>query len=430
LPNDSDPDGDPLNVTSFTQPLHGSVTRNADGSFIYTPQPGYVGLDSFTYTISDGRGGFDTATVTLQVNPVNDSPDAVNDSTTTPMNTPVSVTVLPNDHDPDNDSLNVTGFTQPGNGTVTETSPGVFSYTPNPGFTGTDTFTYTISDGKGGTDTATVTINVTRPTAEPDETNTEPGTPVRIEVLENDDFGEGAQVTDVSQGEHGTVTLNDDGTVTYTPDNGYTGTDTFTYVVTDRFGHDETVTVTVTVTGEEEPEDEPEQPHTPPEQWTPREDRPGYVPRHDTPDHVIPRNRHDLRFEHQYMRNDDFGRISDMPVNQYVHFSYQDRMPLIFRQYGNGQGREMLHYGVVKYADREIAEMRELQFFLDNIQRYLQQQHEARDEAMCGELEGISEVCEDRSFGGQFHLMDQFDQELSGFLRNLTNLTGAGGSVF
>jgi hypothetical protein len=49
-----DPQGDPLTVTSFTQPANGSVTVNPDGTFQYNPLPGYTGLDSFSYTVSDG----------------------------------------------------------------------------------------------------------------------------------------------------------------------------------------------------------------------------------------------------------------------------------------------------------------------------------------------------------------------------------------
>jgi hypothetical protein len=67
LGNDTDPDGNPLTVVSNTQPSNGTVTQNADGSFTYTPNPDFCGVDSFTYTISDGHGGTATATVTLGV---------------------------------------------------------------------------------------------------------------------------------------------------------------------------------------------------------------------------------------------------------------------------------------------------------------------------------------------------------------------------
>ena len=59
-------------ISSNTQPAHGTVSVNPDGSFVYTPAMGYVGADSFTYTISNGNGmfgtGSSTATVTITVN--------------------------------------------------------------------------------------------------------------------------------------------------------------------------------------------------------------------------------------------------------------------------------------------------------------------------------------------------------------------------
>ncbi len=74
LANDSDPDNDSLTVTGNTQPSHGSVTVNANGSFTYTPTANYNGPDSFNNTVSDGKGGTATGTVNITVNPVNDTP--------------------------------------------------------------------------------------------------------------------------------------------------------------------------------------------------------------------------------------------------------------------------------------------------------------------------------------------------------------------
>jgi probable HAF family extracellular repeat protein len=87
-------------------------------------------------------------------------PDAVDDSATTDMDTPVTIDVLANDTDPENDPLDVTGVTQGSNGDVAINPDDTVTYTPNAGFAGTDTFTYTISDGNGGEDTATVSITV------------------------------------------------------------------------------------------------------------------------------------------------------------------------------------------------------------------------------------------------------------------------------
>ena len=67
--NDSDPDGDAVQVTAVDQSANGTVVINADGTLTYTPNSGFEGLDSFDYVVSDGNGGIDTATVTVNVLP-------------------------------------------------------------------------------------------------------------------------------------------------------------------------------------------------------------------------------------------------------------------------------------------------------------------------------------------------------------------------
>ena len=175
LDNDTDPEGDSLTVDSFTPPDNGSLTLNPDGSFDYTPDSNFNGTDTFEYTIIDGNGGSDTATVTITVAPVNDAPDAVNNSYTVEANddpgdnNSVAGNIITNDtgegldSDLEGDILTVTENSEPSNGSVVVDSDGEFSYTPNDNFIGTDTFDYTISDSNGGTDTATVTINVIDP---------------------------------------------------------------------------------------------------------------------------------------------------------------------------------------------------------------------------------------------------------------------------
>jgi VCBS repeat-containing protein len=74
LGNDSDPDGDPLTAVKVSDPAHGSLTLNANGSFVYTPQANFNGSDSFTYAANDGTSNSSPATVTITVNPVNDPP--------------------------------------------------------------------------------------------------------------------------------------------------------------------------------------------------------------------------------------------------------------------------------------------------------------------------------------------------------------------
>ena len=67
LGNDSDPDGDTLSAVKVTEPQHGTLSLNANGSFTYTPAAGYAGPDSFSYKATDGSADSGTATVTLTV---------------------------------------------------------------------------------------------------------------------------------------------------------------------------------------------------------------------------------------------------------------------------------------------------------------------------------------------------------------------------
>ena len=70
LANDSDLDNDPLTVALVSPPDHGLLTLAADGSFTYTPDPGYVGGDKFVYAATDVLGEQSTATVVLNISPI------------------------------------------------------------------------------------------------------------------------------------------------------------------------------------------------------------------------------------------------------------------------------------------------------------------------------------------------------------------------
>ena len=280
LDNDSDPDaGDTLTVTAVdTSGTAGAVTAwNANGSFTYSPdgqfeylQAGNSTTDSFSYTVSDGHGGTDTATVTITINGVNDTPGnspptAGNDAATTDEDTPISVAapgVLINDSDPDGDTLVVAAVDTSGTvGTVTAWgSDGSFAYDPNGQFESlqvgsstTDSFTYTVFDGNGGTDTGAVTITINGlndpPVADDDTDTTSQGTSVTIDILGNDSDPDGDTLTvnSITQGHNGTVT-NNGNDVTYTPNPGFAGTDSFDYTISDGNGGTDTATVTVTVT--------------------------------------------------------------------------------------------------------------------------------------------------------------------------------------
>lgn len=174
--NDSDPDGDALIIASTTPASKGTLIANGNGTITYTPNANTSGADSFTYTVSDEKGGTATATVSITVTPVNDAPVVQNDTATTDEGTPVTISVLANDTDPDGDTLTVASVATPAHGTAVNNGNGTVTYSPAAGYTGPDSFTYVASDGNGGATTATVNITVrpdnTAPLADASATKT------------------------------------------------------------------------------------------------------------------------------------------------------------------------------------------------------------------------------------------------------------------
>ena len=228
--------------------------RNANNTITYTPDPNYNGPDSFTYQACDPAGLCDSATVSITVTPVNDRPDARDDSANTVRNTAVVIDVLANDVDPDGDTLNVRSFTQPANGTVTR-SGNSLRYRPRNNFVGADSFTYTACDRQSGglCDTATVRITVTaanrEPNARDDDACTKKNRPVTINVLANDSDPDGnpLTVTVTQQPANGSAVRNPDNTVTYTPNPNFVGADAFRYQACDAGGLCDTARVEVQV---------------------------------------------------------------------------------------------------------------------------------------------------------------------------------------
>jgi VCBS repeat-containing protein len=180
LMNDWDPDIDALVLVeingtpiatgeSVTLPSGAVLTLNADGSLSYDPNgqfdtlaEGESALDSFDYTISDGVHT-DSAQVTVTIDGVNEPPVAGDDFARTPVDTPVTVPVLGNDHDPNGDPLAVVVLNVDQGGTTHVNPDGTVTFTPYPGFTGTSTITYLVEDPHGGTDVATIEIEVFLP---------------------------------------------------------------------------------------------------------------------------------------------------------------------------------------------------------------------------------------------------------------------------
>lgn len=260
LANDTDANGDTLTATLVTGPQNGTLILNADGSYEYRPNDGFTGVDTFTYEASDGNGGTDTAEVCIDVMPGdgtdNNSPVAEKDFNATVKDVSVSGNVGTNDTDADGDQLTFSLKKSALNGVVALASDGSYTYTPNAGFTGTDTFCYQVEDCDGGVDVVEVCIVVddTANTidATDDEYTTKSGRDVSGNVLDNDVDPEGDQLlvtemTDVRTSAGGTVTLSSDGSFLFRPAAGFVGTDSFVYESSDTAGNVTTANVVINV---------------------------------------------------------------------------------------------------------------------------------------------------------------------------------------
>ncbi len=154
----SDPDGDQLLITVAVLPSNGTLINNFP-TLIYTPNPGFIGTDTLQISAFDGQ---DTTlgTVTINVVSIGNTPPVATDVTVeTFEETPVEVETASLATDADGDLLAFTLNTPPANGIVTGDAP-TLTYTPNAGFTGTDTFIVSVTDGEVSVDsTVTVTVN-------------------------------------------------------------------------------------------------------------------------------------------------------------------------------------------------------------------------------------------------------------------------------
>jgi hypothetical protein len=160
--NGSDADGNPLTFAVTTLPTHGTLS-GIPPNLTYTPALNYNGTDGLAFTVSDGMATSAAAPVTITVTTVNDAPVAADESYSVLQGSALSVAapgVLANDTDVDSSSLTAVIVTPPSSGALTLNSNGSFTYTPNPGFKGSDSFTYRASDGSLGSNAATVSIAV------------------------------------------------------------------------------------------------------------------------------------------------------------------------------------------------------------------------------------------------------------------------------
>ncbi|EOD5342137.1 tandem-95 repeat protein [Vibrio parahaemolyticus] len=159
LGNDTFEDDDKVvSLDTNNGPANGTVSVNPDGSVTYTPNDNYHGTDCFTYIVTSG-GVSESTTVEVNVTPVNDAPEAKDDTAITDEDTPVTIDVLPNDTDIDGDKLSIQSASVPEAQGKVEIVEGKLVFTPAENFNGDAEITYTVTDGEL-TDEAKVTVTV------------------------------------------------------------------------------------------------------------------------------------------------------------------------------------------------------------------------------------------------------------------------------
>ncbi|HCG8476081.1 TPA: tandem-95 repeat protein, partial [Vibrio parahaemolyticus] len=158
LVNDSDVEGDVLSIQSASVPSEQGSVDIVDGKLVFTPAENFNGEATISYIVTDGDLT-DEAKVSVTVTPVNDSPVAVDDTTSIQEDTAVTIDVLTNDTDVDGDKLSIESASVPKEQGTVEVVDGKLVFTPAENFNGQAEITYTVTDGQL-TDEAKVTVTV------------------------------------------------------------------------------------------------------------------------------------------------------------------------------------------------------------------------------------------------------------------------------
>ncbi|WP_164503463.1 Ig-like domain-containing protein [Pleionea sediminis] len=242
----TDEDGDPLTYIIVTEPENGTLTGDGP-NYVYTPDPGFTGIDTFEFIASDGEDNSNVATATVEINAGNNPPIAQSSLVEGQEDTPLNITV--NATDADGDSLTYQVISGPENGTLTGDGPN-FVYTPNLNFSGSDSFTFIANDGQADSNTATITINVadlnSPPVAEDLVFEGLEDTPLDVTVVASDSDNDPLTYIIVTQPENGTLT-GDGPNYIYTPDPGFVGTDSFEFIASDGQDNSNVATATIEV---------------------------------------------------------------------------------------------------------------------------------------------------------------------------------------
>ncbi|HLU48044.1 MAG TPA: tandem-95 repeat protein, partial [Planctomycetota bacterium] len=158
--NDVDVEGGAVRLASVGDPTMGVAQILPSGLLEYTPNPDAYGTDSFEYIAVDSEGAEAAGTITVEILPIDDPPQAFDDAFTLDEDTETTLDVLANDVDPDGDTLTVIAITSPTRGTAEILSDSRIRYLPELNFFGVDSLTYTLRDPSGNEASARVDLEI------------------------------------------------------------------------------------------------------------------------------------------------------------------------------------------------------------------------------------------------------------------------------
>ncbi len=269
LANDIDLDKDLLKIIAISRVPKGEVTLAGD-KLHYRPDSTFVGKDKFTYRISDGSDHVAQAQVIVTILPPNRPPPAQldqfeiaenqthhppiarPDQAQTQPGTAISIDVLSNDSDSDQDPIQIISFSGALNGQVTLLENQTLRYTPYGQFIGNDYFSYVIEDSHGDSAEAKVTVTVFSSVSPPQTTRDSPIESADSvitsanQAVDIDVFSE-YQIISINNASNGEVTFLSAEKLRYTPHLNFVGTDQFSYLVDDNQGKTVKIKVTVKV---------------------------------------------------------------------------------------------------------------------------------------------------------------------------------------
>ncbi|MCG3205570.1 MAG: hypothetical protein KCHDKBKB_02292 [Elusimicrobia bacterium] len=242
-----DIEGSPLSFIIVTQPSKGTINRSGASCF-YMPGLNQNGTDSFRFKVSDGSKFSEEATVTINIQALNDAPVATSiPPVATPEDTAVSVVL--SGSDVDGDPLTFRIVRSPMQGQLSNSAPNL-SYLPRANYSGADSFSFVANDGQLDSLPVSVSITVSPvnddPVAEAQNVSTPEDNNLAVNLRGSDIEGSALTYHILTVASHGILT-GSGSSRSYTPNPNYFGPDLFTFKVNDGEKDSPPATISITV---------------------------------------------------------------------------------------------------------------------------------------------------------------------------------------